>query len=143
VTYRLNIIFTVFYKFIQTNTVYLLFRSTTGLFGGLLFLCFTFISIALYNSYLYNVKDEGRIANSVRICNNYQLYFSLIYLQIFFITDAFLYFLSIIACIYAFWLMRLLNFVDKSDESAELLDRILLVVGLCGELIFSAGKYFN
>jgi hypothetical protein len=39
--------------------------------------------------------------------------------------------------------MRLLNFVDKSDESAELLDRILLVVGLCGELIFSAGKYFK
>lgn len=39
--------------------------------------------------------------------------------------------------------MRRLNFVkseENTNESAELLDRILLVVGLCGELMFSVGN---
>lgn len=66
-----------------------------------------------------------------------------IYSQVFFVTDAFLLFLSILACIYAFLQMRRLRFVksdDVTNASAELLDRILLVVGLCGELVFSVGK---
>lgn len=45
--------------------------------------------------------------------------------------------------VFAFWRMRYLKFLmeddDEEDDNAELLDRILLVVGLIGELIFSIG----
>lgn len=39
--------------------------------------------------------------------------------------------------------MRVLKFgeeKEEEEESAELLDRILLVLGLLGELVFSVGK---
>lgn len=42
--------------------------------------------------------------------------------------------------------MRKLNYKkteEDVDESAELLDRILLLFGLVGELIFSIGKHFE
>ncbi len=60
-----------------------------------------------------------------------------------FTTNALLFALSFAACIYAFYRIRDLNFVDggqTEDESAELLDRILLVVGLIGELMFIIGR---
>uniref|UniRef100_A0A0K0D4K0 OTOP2 protein n=1 Tax=Angiostrongylus cantonensis TaxID=6313 RepID=A0A0K0D4K0_ANGCA len=49
------------------------------------------------------------------------------------------------ACFYAFWRMKVLKFnEEKKDDdasSAELLDRILLVVGLVGEMVFTVGEF--
>uniref|UniRef100_A0A914S3F8 Uncharacterized protein n=1 Tax=Parascaris equorum TaxID=6256 RepID=A0A914S3F8_PAREQ len=64
-------------------------------------------------------------------------------LQIFFSTDGILLLFSLVAIVLAFCRMRNLNFKKKedgdTDESAELLDHILLVIGLVGELVFSIG----
>jgi hypothetical protein len=58
------------------------------------------------------------------------------------ITSALLFLLSLLGCLFCFWRIRDLHFVEGGrveDESAELLDRILLIVGLVGELMFCIG----
>ncbi|MFH4975514.1 hypothetical protein AB6A40_002223 [Gnathostoma spinigerum] len=99
-------------------------RTTTGLFCGFVIIAFTFICIAIFNAYVTDEKSK-LLANTL-----------------FFSTDGVLLLCSLVAIVFAFWRMRKLNFKKEEgdiDESAELLDRILLVVGLVGELIFSIG----
>uniref|UniRef100_A0A914VLA5 Uncharacterized protein n=1 Tax=Plectus sambesii TaxID=2011161 RepID=A0A914VLA5_9BILA len=97
-------------------------KSTSGLFLGLTFLTLTFVSMAVF--YLF-INDKLRSNDAV---------------WVFVLTDMMLYFVSCIGCVWAIWRMRVLTFLRKhikQQNSAELLDRILLVVGVVGELIFS------
>ncbi|KAE9415369.1 hypothetical protein Angca_009760, partial [Angiostrongylus cantonensis] len=97
-------------------------RTAEGLFGGFLFIAITIIAIALYNTY----SNEAELAEWIFTSTNL-VFFSL----------------STSACFYAFWRMKVLKFnEEKKDDdasSAELLDRILLVVGLVGEMVFTVG----
>ncbi|VDK46630.1 unnamed protein product [Anisakis simplex] len=100
-------------------------RTTTGLFLGFIIIAFTFICIAIFNAYIHE-ENSRLLANTI-----------------FFSTDGILLLCSLAAILFAFCQMRNLNFKKREDgdvdESAELLDHILLVVGLVGELIFSIG----
>uniref|UniRef100_A0A915C0F7 Uncharacterized protein n=2 Tax=Parascaris univalens TaxID=6257 RepID=A0A915C0F7_PARUN len=100
-------------------------RTTTGLFLGFVIIAFTFICIAIFNAYIHE-ENSRLLANTI-----------------FFSTDGILLLFSLVAIVLAFCRMRNLNFKKKedgdTDESAELLDHILLVIGLVGELVFSIG----
>ncbi|VDM43896.1 unnamed protein product [Toxocara canis] len=100
-------------------------RTTTGLFLGFIIIAFTFVCIAIFNAYIHE-ENSRLLANTI-----------------FFSTDGILLLVSLAAIVFAFCRMRNLNFKKREDgdvdESAELLDHILLVVGLVGELIFSIG----
>uniref|UniRef100_A0A0M3HZB6 Otopetrin-3 n=1 Tax=Ascaris lumbricoides TaxID=6252 RepID=A0A0M3HZB6_ASCLU len=100
-------------------------RTTTGLFLGFIIIAFTFICIGIFNAYIHE-ENSRLLANTI-----------------FFSTDGILLLFSLAAIVLAFCRMRNLNFKKKEggdvDESAELLDHILLVVGLVGELVFSIG----
>lgn len=97
-------------------------RTAEGLFAGFACIIVTIIAIALFNAY----ATDKNVAQWIFSCTN----------MIFFIVSTFL-------VIFAFWRMKYLKFLmeddDEEDDNAELLDRILLVVGLMGELIFSIG----
>uniref|UniRef100_A0A0M3K5G9 Gustatory receptor n=1 Tax=Anisakis simplex TaxID=6269 RepID=A0A0M3K5G9_ANISI len=95
------------------------------LFFGLIYLSATLTSMAIY--YGYTASNQSVIAATV-----YGL------------TDLVQYIVSGGACVYALWRMRLLRFVEHSENansqsssSQELLDLILLSLGLIGELIYS------
>ncbi|VDM61043.1 unnamed protein product [Angiostrongylus costaricensis] len=97
-------------------------RTAEGLFGGFFLIAITIIAIALYNTY----SSETELAEWIFTSTNL-VFFSL----------------STSVCFYAFWRMKVLKFnEEKKDDdasSAELLDRILLVVGLVGEMVFTVG----
>ncbi|CAI5454914.1 unnamed protein product [Caenorhabditis angaria] len=97
-------------------------RTSEGLFAGFACIIVTIISIALFNA--YSTKKD--VAQWIFACTN----------MMFFLV-------STILVIFAFWRMKFLKFLieddDEEDDNAELLDRILLVVGLIGELIFAIG----
>ncbi|KAK6041102.1 hypothetical protein COOONC_21393 [Cooperia oncophora] len=98
-------------------------NTTTGLFLGLLFLAATFTSMLVY--YGYSILGKSKKAAFA-----YAL------------TDISQYVIASIGCVMAIYQMRKLAFVDKWNNSGasrdqELLDRILLWLGLVGELIYS------
>lgn len=97
-------------------------RTAEGLFAGFICLIVTVIAIALFNAY----SSDKNVAQWIFSCTN----------MVFFLVSTFL-------VIFAFWRMKYLKFLmeddDAEDDNAELLDRILLVVGLMGELTFSIG----
>lgn len=97
-------------------------RTAEGLFAGFACIIVTIIAIALFNAY----SSDKNVAQWIFSCTNMS----------FFLVSTFL-------VVFAFWRMRYLKFLmeddDEEDDNAELLDRILLVVGLIGELIFSIG----
>nr|CDJ81145.1 Otopetrin domain containing protein [Haemonchus contortus] len=97
-------------------------NTTTGLFLGLLFLAATFTSMLVY--YGYSILGKSKNAAFA-----YAL------------TDISQYMIATIGCATAIYQMRKLAFVDKWNNSVsrdqELLDQILLWLGLVGELIYS------
>ncbi|ULT82941.1 hypothetical protein L5515_018145 [Caenorhabditis briggsae] len=97
-------------------------RTAEGLFAGFACIIITIIAIALFNAY----STDKNVAQWIFSCTN----------MIFFLISTFL-------VLFAFWRMKYLKFLmeddDAEDDNAELLDRILLVVGLMGELTFSIG----
>ncbi|CAD6187570.1 unnamed protein product [Caenorhabditis auriculariae] len=97
-------------------------RTAEGLFVGFGFVILTIVSIALFNAY----SGENDTAIWIFSCTN----------LVFFIISTFI-------CGFGIWRTRWLKFSleddDEEDDSAELLDAILLVVGLIGELIFGTG----
>lgn len=90
--------------------------STKGLFVGLLFMVFTIISMLIFFT-------------KVRSRRNYEA------LWIFYASDAFLYTVSIAAILIAMIRLRKLYYVPGQHDIV-LLDDILLVVGLLGQLMF-------
>ncbi|VDM46990.1 unnamed protein product [Toxocara canis] len=101
-------------------------QKEEGLFFGLLYLSATLTSMAIFYGYMASKQSE--IAATV-----------------YGITDVVQYIVSGAGCIYALWRMRLLRFAEHPQQpnspnssSQELLDLILLSLGLIGELIYSA-----
>ncbi|CAJ0955174.1 unnamed protein product, partial [Mesorhabditis belari] len=97
-------------------------RSAEGLFGGFLVIITSIISIALFNAY----SSRKELAQ-----------------WIFLGTNATYFIMAIAVTFLAFHRMRVLKFNEEkeceAEESAELLDQILLVVGLIGELVYCIG----
>uniref|UniRef100_A0A1I7XEC6 Proton channel OtopLc-like n=1 Tax=Heterorhabditis bacteriophora TaxID=37862 RepID=A0A1I7XEC6_HETBA len=97
-------------------------KTTTGLFLGLAFLAATFTSMVVY--YGYSILGKSKHAAFVYA-----------------FTDIFQYIGSTIGCVLAIYQMRALKYLNKKNKQApkdqELLDQILLSVGLIGELIYS------
>ncbi|KAH7730953.1 CRE-OTPL-1 protein [Aphelenchoides avenae] len=95
-------------------------NTTTGLFFGLAFLAATFTSMTVF----YSVKEEEFGAG------------------IFAITDILEYIVAGLVSVYAMWQMRLLRYQEatcraQSTSGQELLDMILLSLGMAGEMIYS------
>ncbi|KAJ1352248.1 hypothetical protein KIN20_008539 [Parelaphostrongylus tenuis] len=97
-------------------------KTTTGLFLGLAFLAATFTSMAVY--YGYSILGKSRNAAYA-----YAL------------TDISQYIIATIGCVMAIYQLRELIYVEKRNyqllKDQELLDQILLWLGLVGELIYS------
>uniref|UniRef100_A0A914YNP9 Otopetrin n=1 Tax=Panagrolaimus superbus TaxID=310955 RepID=A0A914YNP9_9BILA len=99
-------------------------KTTSGLFAGLAFLAATFTSMAVF--YGYSLTGDNTKAAYV-----------------FSITDIVQYVIASLACIYALYQMRQLRYFHSSDArpnvnpSQELLDLILLSLGMIGEMIYS------
>ncbi|KAK0397964.1 hypothetical protein QR680_002361 [Steinernema hermaphroditum] len=97
-------------------------KTTTGLFLGLAFLAATFTSMAVF--YGYTLMHKNHTAAYV-----------------FGITDIIQFVTAMFGCIYALWTMRQLHYHDgphtPSTNNQELLDKILLSLGMIGELIYS------
>ncbi|CAB3400877.1 unnamed protein product [Caenorhabditis bovis] len=101
-------------------------RTAEGLFAGFACIIVTIIAIALFNAY----SSKKDVAQWIFSC-----------------TNMFFFIVSTILVIFAFWRLRFLKYLeeddDREDDNAELLDRILLVVGLIGELIFALGAILS
>lgn len=97
-------------------------KTTTGLFLGLAFLAATFTSMFVY--YGYSILGKSKNAAFA-----YAL------------TDITQYIIATIGCGMAIYQMRRLTYVDKGSNhlarDQELLDQILLWLGLVGELMYS------
>ncbi|CAD6192656.1 unnamed protein product [Caenorhabditis auriculariae] len=97
-------------------------KTTTGLFLGLAFLAFTFTSMVVY--YGYTILKRSKHAAFVYA-----------------FTEIIQYVFSTIGCVLAIYQMRALKYFHKppvrGPRDQELLDQILLSVGLVGELIYS------
>ncbi|KAI6198421.1 Otopetrin domain containing protein [Aphelenchoides fujianensis] len=97
-------------------------KTTGGLFCGLAFLAATFTSMALF--YGYTLLGRPRVAALV-----------------FGATDIGQYLIASAACVYALWQMRSLRYLaparPHTNPNQELLDLILLSLGLSGELLYS------
>ncbi|KAI6229738.1 Otopetrin domain containing protein [Aphelenchoides fujianensis] len=97
-------------------------KTTGGLFCGLAFLAATFTSMALF--YGYTLLGRPRVAALV-----------------FGATDIGQYLIASAACVYALWQMRALRYSaparPHTNPNQELLDLILLSLGLSGELLYS------
>ncbi|CAI5447812.1 unnamed protein product [Caenorhabditis angaria] len=97
-------------------------KTTTGLFLGLAFLAITFTSMVVY--YGFTMLNKSRNA-------------ALVYA----FTDMFQYVMSTIGVFTAIYQMRALKYFNKKvhmqNRDQELLDQILLSIGLVGELIYS------
>ncbi|VDD94830.1 unnamed protein product [Enterobius vermicularis] len=98
--------------------------TTTGLFSGFVLVAVTFVSITIFNTY----ASEHHMKN--------------IAYMVFYLTTLSFVVICFAAVLLAFHRMRRLKFImeeEDIDEGAELLDRLLLVFGLTGELIFCIG----
>ncbi|CDH93213.1 OToPetrin-Like [Caenorhabditis elegans] len=97
-------------------------KTTTGLFLGLAFLAVTFTSMVVY--YGFTMMNKSQSAAFVYA-----------------FTDMFQYVLSTIGVLTAIYQMRALKYFNKKtklqNSDQELLDQILLSIGLVGELIYS------
>uniref|UniRef100_A0A914Z9B3 Uncharacterized protein n=1 Tax=Panagrolaimus superbus TaxID=310955 RepID=A0A914Z9B3_9BILA len=103
-------------------------KTIFGLFAGFGFLAGTFISMALF----YGFSGTGKYYDAAQVYN---------------ITDIVQHCIGIVACVFALWRVRLLNYIHRDPNShdphhaahanQELLDMILLAIGLIGELMFS------
>uniref|UniRef100_A0AC34F309 Uncharacterized protein n=1 Tax=Panagrolaimus sp. ES5 TaxID=591445 RepID=A0AC34F309_9BILA len=103
-------------------------KTIFGLFAGFGFLAGTFISMALF----YGFSGLGKYYEAAKVYN---------------VTDLVQHCIGIIACVFALWRIRLLNYVyhnphthnphHAAHANQELLDMILLAIGLIGELMFS------
>ncbi|ULT97136.1 hypothetical protein L3Y34_005155 [Caenorhabditis briggsae] len=97
-------------------------KTTTGLFLGLAFLAVTFTSMVVY--YGFTMMNKSKDAAFVYA-----------------FTDMFQYVLSTIGVLTAIYQMRALKYFNKKthiqNSDQELLDQILLSIGLVGELIYS------
>ncbi|EFO92380.1 hypothetical protein CRE_10938 [Caenorhabditis remanei] len=97
-------------------------KTTTGLFLGLAFLAVTFTSMVVY--YGFTMMNKSKAAAHVYA-----------------FTDMFQYVLSTIGVLTAIYQMRALKYFNKKthiqNSDQELLDQILLSIGLVGELIYS------
>lgn len=97
-------------------------KTTTGLFLGLAFLAVTFTSMVVY--YGFTMMNKSQNAAFVYA-----------------FTDMFQYVLSTIGVLTAIYQMRALKYFNKKthiqNSDQELLDQILLSIGLVGELIYS------
>ncbi|PAV61385.1 hypothetical protein WR25_04911 [Diploscapter pachys] len=95
-------------------------RTAEGLFIGFIFIIFTILAVALYNAFS---GYEAVVGHWIFSCTNLAFFI-----------------LATLTCLLAFWRMKILKFkhgeMEDEDASAELLDRILLVVGLIGELLY-------
>uniref|UniRef100_A0A914WVR8 Uncharacterized protein n=1 Tax=Plectus sambesii TaxID=2011161 RepID=A0A914WVR8_9BILA len=95
--------------------------SSTGLFAGLLFLVAAFVSIGVFSAL-------SQLAQSKLL----QLVFAL--------SDLALFLISLVGCALGLWRMRKLSYSHRGHGNAEVLDEILLIIGLIGEVTFcSAG----
>ncbi|CAJ0583751.1 unnamed protein product, partial [Mesorhabditis spiculigera] len=93
-------------------------RSSTGLFGGILFTILAFVSIGVYS--VFDSLHESK--NSV-LC--------------FGIVDLVMFGWLLLVCMFGTWRMRVLQYrKDHSHHSGEMLDEILLVFGLFGEIVY-------
>ncbi|PAV65571.1 hypothetical protein WR25_12274 [Diploscapter pachys] len=96
-------------------------KTTTGLFLGLAFIAITLTSMIIYYGYTILGKSENAAF-------------------VYAFTDIFQYATSTIGCIIAIYQMRALKYLTNHtavNEDQELLDQILICVGLIGELIYS------
>ncbi|CAD5226901.1 unnamed protein product [Bursaphelenchus xylophilus] len=103
-------------------------KTTSGLFFGLAFLAGTFTSMAVY--YGYTILGLTHVAAMV-----------------FGVTDIAQYIIASFGCVYALYQMRNLRYYNEYDTngrrkvnpnpSQELLDMILLSLGMAGEMIYS------
>uniref|UniRef100_A0A914UJ15 Otopetrin n=1 Tax=Plectus sambesii TaxID=2011161 RepID=A0A914UJ15_9BILA len=92
--------------------------STNGLFVGLIFLVATFISLIIFYTKIHADHDTDA-------------------LLVFGITDSTLYLVSIVACLVGFWRTNNLSYDSEQQASGvKLLEDILLIVGLTGQLLF-------
>uniref|UniRef100_A0A1I7UH69 Otopetrin-2 n=1 Tax=Caenorhabditis tropicalis TaxID=1561998 RepID=A0A1I7UH69_9PELO len=97
-------------------------KTTTGLFLGLAFLAVTFTSMVVYYGFTMMGKSQSAA-------------------NVYAFTDMFQYVLSTIGVLLAIYQMRALKYFNKKtkiqNSDQELLDQILLSIGLVGELIYS------
>uniref|UniRef100_A0AC35EW48 Uncharacterized protein n=1 Tax=Panagrolaimus sp. PS1159 TaxID=55785 RepID=A0AC35EW48_9BILA len=102
-------------------------KMVIGLFGGYAFVIGTFISMVLF----YGYYGQSQYFNAANTYNT---------------TDIIQHCIGFIACVFALWRIRLLKYVyhdphshdpHHASHSNQLLDMILLAVGLIGELCFS------
>lgn len=93
--------------------------STSGMFGGLICLVGTFVSMIIFYTKLRTDRDSDA-------------------LWVFSLTHTVLYVVSITACIIGLWRMRQMSYdSERHATGAALLEDILLIVGLIGQLLFS------
>ncbi|KAI6204319.1 hypothetical protein M3Y94_00660100 [Aphelenchoides besseyi] len=102
-------------------------KTTSGLFFGLAFLAGTFTSMAVF--YGYTIMGRNQVAAMVFGC-----------------TDIAQYLIASLGCVYALWQMRRLRYFGKlgshlnrahGNPNQELLDLILLTLGMSGEMLYS------
>lgn len=89
---------------------------------------------------LENELQQGATKNAIALCKKALNEQNL--LQVFYLTTLSFVVICFAAVLLAFHRMRRLKFImeeEDIDEGAELLDRLLLVFGLTGELIFCIG----
>ncbi|GMT05355.1 hypothetical protein PENTCL1PPCAC_27529 [Pristionchus entomophagus] len=89
--------------------------SSTGLFGGIVFLIAACIAMGVYV-----------VFDDLHSCDKARLVFG--------IFDTCMFVVTLLACLVGLWRMRLLSFAEH--KSGEVLDEILLFIGLIGELLF-------
>ncbi|GMT31814.1 hypothetical protein PFISCL1PPCAC_23111 [Pristionchus fissidentatus] len=89
--------------------------SSTGLFAGIVFLIAACIAMGVYV-----------VFDDLHSCDKARLVFG--------IFDTCMFVVTLLACLVGLWRMRLLSFAEQT--SGEVLDEILLFIGLIGELLF-------
>uniref|UniRef100_A0A8R1DM71 Uncharacterized protein n=2 Tax=Caenorhabditis japonica TaxID=281687 RepID=A0A8R1DM71_CAEJA len=91
--------------------------SSTGLFAGIIFLIGSLVSMGMYT-----------IFETLRNSSGAQLVFGIVDLSLFSI--------ALGACIIGLWRMRLLQY--RLHAHGEVIDEILLIIGLIGEILYCA-----
>ncbi|CAJ0917207.1 unnamed protein product, partial [Mesorhabditis belari] len=93
-------------------------RSTSGIFGGVLYMILVFMSIGVY-----------LVFSKLNETSNQTLCFGIVEIVMY------TWILSVL--IFGLWRMRVLQYKrENSHASAEILDEILLVIGLFGEIVY-------
>ena len=95
-------------------------NSTAGLFAGILYLIGSFVSMGIYSAFS-SLKDSYEAS------------------VVFGIVDLCLFCIGIAACIVGMWRMRKLQY--RLHAHGEVIDEILLIIGLIGELVYCSIGY--